>query len=76
MKMHGIERKDVQPTWKMRLHSWLDMKTMKPQFSIEVRHPEKRKWAHVYEEGAEFLKMFKTQKAAERYITNLQKATP
>jgi hypothetical protein len=74
--MYGIERKAVQPTWKMRLHRWLDMKTLKPQFSVQVRDPDLKKWAHVYEEGAKFLKMFKTEQSAERYIAKLQKATP
>lgn len=74
MKVYGIERKAVESAWKMRLHSWLDMKTMKPQFSIQIRHPEKRKWAHVYEEGAEFFKMFKSEAGAMRYMAKLQKA--
>jgi hypothetical protein len=76
MKMYGIERNAVQPDWKMRLHPWLDMKTMKPQFSVTVRHPEKRKWAHVYEEGAEFFRMFKSEASATRYMAKLKKAKP
>lgn len=73
--MYGIERKAVHPNWQMRLHSWLDMKTLKPQFSVQVRDPNLKKWAHVYEEGATFLKMFKTQVAAERFMANLQKTS-
>lgn len=76
MKIYGIERKAVQSTWKMRLHSWLDMKTLKPKFSVQVRDPDLKKWAHVYEDGDEFLKMFKTELAAQRFIEKLQKATP
>lgn len=72
MKMYAIERSEVKPTWKMRLHSWLDMKTLKPQFSIEVREPDKKKWAHVYEAGDEWVKMFRTSVAAERFIKKLQ----
>lgn len=72
MKIYGIERSEVNPAWKMRLHSWLDMKTLKPQFSIEVRHPEKRKWANVYEEGAAFFKMFKSEAAATKYMNKLK----
>jgi hypothetical protein len=74
MKMYGIEIKQVDPTWKMRLYSWIDLKTLKPQFSVEVRDPNLKKWAHIYVEGEKFLKLFKSQSAAERFIKKIQES--
>lgn len=73
MSIKAIEIESVDAAWKMRTHEWLDMSTLKPKFSVQVYHPTKRKWAHVYKAGADFIEMFKTEKSAERFIARLRK---
>ena len=51
--------------------AWLDMKKLKPVYSIETRHPEYKVWLAIY--GAKRgLKLFKTREAAEQFIKDAQ----
>jgi hypothetical protein len=49
MKLYAIKREEVNPAWKMRAHQWLDIHTGAAKFSVQVRDPELKKWAHVYD---------------------------
>lgn len=71
MKIPGIEVNAVDPTWRMRTRSWLDMNTLKPVYSIEVRVPEKKVWANIYTNGKGLMR-FKTEQEAKAFFDELK----
>ena len=73
MKISGIELSTVNPTWRMRTRPWFDMKTLKPVYSVEVRHPEFKVWLAIYA-AKRGLKRFKSQDAANAFIDELKRA--
>lgn len=74
MKIPGIEASSVRPTWRMRTRPWIDMKTLKPVYSVEVRHPEFKVWLAVYS-AKRGLKRFKSNEAAEKFMAELKQTT-
>lgn len=73
MKIPGIELRTVNPSWSMRVRPWLDIKAVKPVYSVEVRHPESKVWLAVYAAKGG-LKRFKSQDAANAFIDQLKRA--
>lgn len=69
MKIPGIDSKTLNPTWPMRVRPWLDMKALKPMYSVETRHPEFKVWLAVYV-ARRGLKRFKTREAAQQFIAD------
>ncbi|HGL4258442.1 TPA: hypothetical protein ACKE3D_002122 [Burkholderia dolosa] len=70
MKIFGIELSEVDPAWKMRSHAWLNMKTLKPSYSVQVKDPGVKHWAHIYT-ADKGLKTFKTPESAQKFINKL-----
>lgn len=73
MKIPGIELSTINPTWRMRTRSWLDIKTLKPVYSVEVRHPEFKVWLAIYV-AKRGLKRFKSKEAANEFIGKLKQS--
>lgn len=71
MKIPGIEVSAVNPKWRMRIRPWLNMKTFKPVYSIEVKDPSQRLWANIYTKD-KGLKTFKTEEAAKAFFDKLK----
>ncbi|MDN7939385.1 hypothetical protein QZM76_14060 [Burkholderia multivorans] len=71
MKIPGIEVGAVDPSWRMRTRPWLDMKTLKPVYSIEVREPEKKVWANIYTKNTGLMR-FKTEQEAKAFFDGLK----
>lgn len=71
MKIPGIEVNAVDPTWRMRVRPWLNMKTLKPEYSVEIHHPEFKAWLAIYA-AKRGLKRFKTDEAAKEFIAYLK----
>lgn len=57
---------------KTRLHEWLDLKTMRPRFGVQVCC--NRQWRHVAENGKPCV--YETEAEAERKRTELRKLKP
>lgn len=74
MKIPGIDSKTLNPTWPMRVRPWLDMKALKPVYSVETRHPEFKVWLAVYV-ARRGLKRFKTREAAQEFIARIKSAS-
>lgn len=72
MKIVGVKLSQVDPSWKMRSHAWINMKTLKPSYSVECRDPAAKKWAHIYTAN-NGLKTFKTAESAQRFIDKLKR---
>lgn len=77
MKVYAIRREQVNPSWKMRAHRWLDLHTGNAQFSVQVHDPERKKWAHVYDpattaDGENEIVFFSTEPEALAMITYLK----
>lgn len=72
MQMYAIKREEVNRAWQMRTHRWLDLYTGKPKFSVQVRHPEMKKWAHVYDPATSELVFFESEEAAQPFIRELK----
>lgn len=70
----GIARSSVRPGWRMRTHPWLDMNTLKPKYSVQVREPEIKTWAHVYNGDTNEAYLFDSLKEAAAFIKALQEA--
>lgn len=74
MKIPGIELAAVNPLWKMSIHAWLNVATMNREYSIKVKDPDYRNWAHIYTvDGG--LKKFKTTASAQRFIDKLKRTS-
>ncbi|AJY38923.1 hypothetical protein I6G56_26840 [Burkholderia humptydooensis] len=71
MKIPGIELSTVNPKWRMRVRPWLNMKTLKPVYSVEVHHPEFKVWLAIYA-AKRGLKRFKTDEDAKEFIDGLK----
>ena len=72
MKIPGVELNTVNPKWRMRIRPWLDIKTLKPVYSVEVRHPEFKVWLAIYA-AKRGLKRFKSRDAADAFIKELKR---
>ncbi|KGX08654.1 putative bacteriophage protein [Burkholderia pseudomallei] len=70
----GIARSSVRPEWRMRTHPWLDMNTLKPKYSVQVREPEIKTWAHVYNGDTNKVYFFDSAEEAASFIKELQGA--
>lgn len=68
----GVDRKRVQPDWKMRSHAWLDTSTLKPKYSVQARDPEIEGWAHVYDGDKREIFFFESAELAHGFIKQLQ----
>jgi hypothetical protein len=71
VKIPGIDSKTLNPTWPMRVRGWLDMKTLKPVYSVETRHPEFKVWLAIYT-TRRGLKRFKTRETAQAFINEVR----
>jgi hypothetical protein len=60
----------------MRTHAWLNTETLGKSFSVQVREPALKVWAHVYEDGKGIsekqIKMFDDEPSAQAYIRSLK----
>lgn len=74
MKIPGVESSTVNRKWRMRVRPWLNIKSLNPEYSVEVHHPEFKCWLALYEKKRGLLR-FKTENAAQDFITEL-KARP
>ncbi|HDR9497636.1 TPA: hypothetical protein QDC06_000838 [Burkholderia cepacia] len=74
MKIPGVELDTVNPKWRMRIRPWLNMKSLKPEYSVEVHHPEFKIWLTIYAKKRG-LRTFKSEIAAKDFIAEL-KARP
>lgn len=73
MKIPGIEISTVNPKWRMRTRPWLDIKALKPVYSVEVHHPELKVWLAIYA-AKRGLKRFKSKEAADEFIGKLKQS--
>ncbi|AOJ07624.1 hypothetical protein WS71_10095 [Burkholderia mayonis] len=58
----------------MRNHPWLDTNTLKPKYSVQVREPEIKTWAHVYNGDTNEAYFFDSPEEAAAFIKELQGA--
>lgn len=71
MKIPGVELNTINPKWRMRTRPWLDMKSLKPVYSVDVYHPDFKIWLAVYV-AKRGLKRFKSNDDAERFIAKIK----
>ncbi|WP_416806862.1 hypothetical protein [Burkholderia pseudomallei] len=70
----GIARSSVRPDWRMRPHPWLDMKMLKPKYSVQAYEPNLKKWAHVYNGETNKAFFFESPEDAVAFIKEVKGA--
>jgi hypothetical protein len=68
-----ISQDDVKPDMTMRVHPWLNIKTLTKKFSVVVKAKGDKHQSHVFDPATNKVRFFRKSERAQAFIEKLKK---